>query len=150
MAPPNAVQHLVDGRPVEIPPALAEFKPVAPYSTRADLVLPGRRAPFRVAGLQPTFLSRYEIMLFRMERGVEHDDRNLKVRVGSAGPISPVFEIPRDVWVEVESAREGDGLYRVTPRTALPPGEYAFMSQIDGERWQKYPTKVRLYAFGVD
>jgi len=27
------------------------------------------------------------------------------------------------------------------PRTApLPPGEYAFLSQVDLDRWQKYPV----------
>ena len=153
MAPPNAVQHLADGRPVDVPPALAEFKPVAPYSTRADLVLPGRRAPFRVGGPQPIFFSRYpspDIKLYKMERGVEHDDRNVKVRVRSAGPLTPVLEIPSDVWVELEVSREGDGLYRVTPRAPLPAGEYAFMVQVDNERWQKAPSKVRLYSFGVD
>lgn len=28
--------------------------------------------------------------------------------------------------------------------------EYAFLSQVDLERWQKYPGRVRIYAFGVD
>jgi hypothetical protein len=115
--------------------------------------LPGRRAAFRVGGPQPTFLSRYpspEIKLYKMERGVEKDDRNVKVRVGSAGPLTPVFEIPRDVWVELETAREADGLYRVILRGPLSPGEYSFMSQVDNERWQKAPSKVRLYSFGVD
>jgi hypothetical protein len=153
LAPPHAVQHLTDGRPVDLPSALAEFKQVAPYSTRADLVLPGRRSPFRVVGPQPTFFSRYpspDIKLYRMERGVEHDDRNLKVRIGSAFSSANWLVIPNDVWVELETAREADGLYRATPRAPLPPGEYAFMSQVDNERWQKFPSKVRLYSFGVD
>jgi hypothetical protein len=152
LAGPNAVQHLTEGRPVDVPPALADFKATAPYSTRYDLVLTGRRATFRVAGPQPIFLSAYPssgIKLYRLERGVEKDDRNLKVRARTES-LTLVLEIPTDVWVEVESSREGDGLYRVAPRAPLPPGEYAFMSQADNERWQKYPLKVRLYSFGVD
>jgi hypothetical protein len=154
LAGPNAVQHLVEGRPRDIPPELAELKSVAPYSTRFDLVLPGRRAAFRVGNSRPTFLSIYpgtEMNLFRLEPGVEHDDRNLKVRVRAADAWgTPRFEIPRDVVVELEASREGDGLYRVTPASPLPPGEYAFLSQVDLDRWQKYPHRVRIYAFGVD
>lgn len=154
LAGPNAVQHLAEGRPVDIPPAVAELKPVAPYSTRFDLVLPGRRAAFRVGGAMWTFLSIYpspEIKLFRLEPGVEHDDRNLKVRVRAANAFgTPRFEIPGDVVVELQTSREGDGLYRVTPIGPLPPGEYAFLSQVDLDRWQKYPSRVRIYAFGVD
>jgi hypothetical protein len=63
---------------------------------------------------------------------------------------TPRFEIPRDVVVELEASRETDALYRVTPIAPLPPGEYAFLSQIDLDRWQKYPGRVRTYAFGVD
>jgi len=111
-----------------------------PFTKQFDLVLPGRRAAFRVRGPRPTFLSIYPspaIRLFRLERGDDLDDRNLKARG----------------WVEVELevSREGDGrLYRVTPRGALPPGEYAFMSQGDFERFNKYPNKAKLYSFGVD
>jgi hypothetical protein len=154
LAGPNAVQHLAERGPVDIPPALAELKPVAPYSTRFDLVLPGRRAAFRVGSATPTFFSIYpspEIKLFRLERGVEHDDRNLKVRARAADALgTPRAEIPRDVVVELESSREGDGLYRVTPIAPLPPGEYGFLSRVDLDRWQKYPARVRIYAFGVD
>jgi hypothetical protein len=57
LAGPNAVQHLAEGRTSDIPPALAELKAVAPYSTRYDMVLPGRRAAFRVGSGTPTFLS---------------------------------------------------------------------------------------------
>ena len=154
LAGPNAVQHLAEGRPGDIPPALAELKSVAPYSTRFDLVLPGRRAAFRIGSATPTFLSIYpgpDIKLFRLERGVEHDDSNLKVRVRAANALgTPRFEIPRDVVVELETSREANGLYRVTPVAPLSPGEYAFLSQVDLDRWQKYPGRVRIYAFGVD
>jgi hypothetical protein len=138
LAGPNAVQHLAESR----------------TSSRFDLVLPGRRAAFRVGSATPTFLSIYpgpEIKLFRLERGVEHDDRNLKVRVRAADALGTSrFEIPRDGVVELEASPEGDGLYRVTPIAPLPPGEYAFLSQVDLDRWQKYPGRVRIYAFGVD
>ena len=120
LAGPNAVKYLADGRAVDIPSALGELKAVA-YP-----------AP--------------EIKLFRLERGVEHEDRNLKVRVRSGVG----FEIPADVVVELDTSREGDGLYRVILRAPLPPGEYAFLSQTDMDRWQKYPLKVRIYSVGVD
>lgn len=153
LAGPNAVQRLADGRSVDIPPTLAELQRIG--STRFDLVLPGRRASFRVSGATWTFLSIYaspEIKLFRLRPGVEDDDRNLKVRVVSAGAFSiPRFEIPSDVAVELQTSREGDGLYRVTLIGPLPPGEYAFLSQVDLDRWQEYPYRgVRTYAFGVD
>src|SRR5262249_9359562 len=96
LAGPHAVHHLTDGRPVDVPPALADFKPTAPYSTGYDLVLAGRRGAFRVAGSQPIFLSAYpssEIKLYRLERGVEQDDRNLKVRARMEG-VTLVLEIP--------------------------------------------------------
>ena len=152
LAGPHAVQHLTEGRPVDVPAALADFKPTAPYSTRYDLVLPGRRGAYRVSGPQAIFFSAYpstELKLYKLERGVEQDDRNLKVRARTES-LTLILDIPTDVWVELETAREGDGLYRLTPRAPLPPGEYAFMSQVDNARWQKYPRKVRLYSFGVD
>lgn len=40
---------------------------------------------------------------------------------------------------------------RVTrPRAPFPPGEYALLSQVDMDRWQKYPSTVRIYSVGVD
>jgi hypothetical protein len=84
-----------------------------------------------------------EIRLFRLERGDNFEDRNLKIL---AGP----FEAVRDVEIELDVSREGDGLYRVTPRGPLPPGEYAFMSQVDFEYFKKEFVKVKLYGFGVD
>jgi hypothetical protein len=54
------------------------------------------------------------------------------------------------VVVELEASREANGLYRATPVAPLQPGEYAFLSQVDLDRWQKYPGRVRTYAFGVD
>src|SRR5262245_24968068 len=146
LAGPNAVQHLAEGRPVDIPPMIAVLQAEAPFAPRFNLVLPGHRAPFRVSGPQPTFFSIYpgpEIRLFRLVRGDDHDDRNLKVRTGPLR-ILPAMEVELDVL------REGDGLYRVTPRGPLLPGEYAFMSQVDLEGWKKYPSKVKLYSFGVD
>ena len=153
LAGPNAVQHLADGRAGDIPPELAELKPTAPYSTRYDLVVPGRRAAFRV-GATAAFLSIYpgpEMKLFRLERGVEMDDRNLKVRVGTGDGFGTVrFEIPRDVLIELAASSEANGLYRVTPVATLAPGEYAFLSQADFDRWQKYPGRMKIYTFGVD
>ena len=149
VAGPNALQHLAEGQPIDIPPAFAETRSRVPFTKQFDLVLPGRRSAFRVRGPRPTFLSIYPspaIRLFRLERGDDLDDRNLKARGWAGG-----WEIPRDVEVELEVSREGDGrLYRVTPRGPLPPGEYAFMSQVDFERFSKYPNKAKLYSFGVD
>jgi len=153
LAGPNAFQYLREGRPVDIPPALAKLEPDNYFHAFGyDLVLPGRRAAFRAGGPQPTFFSIYpgpDIRLVRLKRGDDHDDRNLKVVKGRRGT-SLVPMIPSDVMVELEVSREGDGLYRVTPRGPLPPGEYAFMSRVDAERWDKYPSKARLYPFGVD
>jgi hypothetical protein len=149
LAGPNAVQHLAEGRPVDIPSAVANMRAAAgPFSARWDLVLPGRRAAFRVSGPRPTFLSMYpgpEIRLYRLEVGTDYDDRNLKTAIKGYG-----YEILRNQEVELEVSREGDSLYRVTPRGQLPPGEYAFVSQVDAEVWRKYPSKARLYSFGVD
>jgi hypothetical protein len=149
LAGPNAFQHLAEGRPVDIPPALAKFEPHTYFKHEfgGNLVLPGRRAAFRAGDRQPTFFSIYpgpDIRLFRLKRGDDHDDRNLKVAKG------PDRFIPSDVMVELEVSREGDGLYRVTPRGPLPPGEYAFMSRVDTELWHKRVSKARLYPFGVD
>jgi hypothetical protein len=148
VAGPNAVQHLAEGQAVDIPSAFAETRSAVPFTDQFHLILPGHRAAFRVSGPRPTFLSIYPspaIRLFRLERGDKLDDRNLKAR-GSAGG----WRILRDVEVELEVSREGDGLYRVTPRGPLAPGEYAFMSQVDYERFIKYPNKAKLYSFGVD
>jgi hypothetical protein len=151
LAGPNAVQHLAEGRPVDIPSAVAKLIAAAsPFSARWDLVLPGRRAAFRVSGPRPTFLSIYpgpEIRLYRLGVGADHDDRNLKTAIQGFG-----YEILRNQEVELEVSREGDSSYRVTPREPLPPGEYAFMSQVDAEVWRKYPrgAGARLYSFGVD
>src|SRR5262245_58967958 len=104
LAGPSAVQHLVDGQPVELKGALAGLQS-PPYSSRFDMVLPGRRSAYRVSEKDPVFFSPYpgsEVVLFRMEAGVEKDDRNIKGRV-TDGKLALSRERAVDLSVEREA-----------------------------------------------
>ncbi|HKQ58817.1 MAG TPA: hypothetical protein VJY35_13195 [Candidatus Eisenbacteria bacterium] len=148
LAGPSAVQHLVDGRPVELKGSLAGFQS-PPYSQRFDMVLTGRRSSYRISEKEPVFFSPYpgsEIILFRMEAGVEKDDRNIKGRTADGK-----LALSRERAVDLSVEREANGLFRVTPRGPLAPGEYAFVSQVDMDLWlKKSPFRMRVFDFGVD
>jgi hypothetical protein len=81
-----------------------------------------------------------------MEPGVEKDDRNLKGRTADGK-----LALSRERAVDLHVDREANGLFRVTPRGPLSPGEYAFVSQVDMDLWQKKsPFRMRVFDFGVD
>jgi hypothetical protein len=148
LAGPSAVQHLVGGRPVDLKGALAGFQS-PPNSQRFDMVLPGRRSVYRISEREPVFLSPYpgnEVILFRLEPGVEKDDRNMKGRTADGK-----LALSRERAVDLSAEREANGLFRVRPRSPLAPGEYAFVSRVDMDLWlKKSPFRMRVFDFGVD
>jgi hypothetical protein len=150
LAGPSAVEHLVEGRPVELKGSLAKLEMnEGPYSRRFDMVLAGRRSSYRVSERQPVFLSPYpggDIILFRMEAGGEKDDRNIKGRTADGK-----LALSRERAVDLSVEREASSLFRVTSREPLAPGEYAFVSQVDMDLWlKKSPFRMRVFDFGVD
>jgi hypothetical protein len=129
----DVIYYVQDGKPVELMPLLGETKtegmPFGGVST--ELVLKGRRASIRVADAQPVFLSAYpptDAVLVRLEPGSRKDDRNLKVGGGGGYWSFSMRTGVRDKdRVETSAERTEQGLYRVTPREPLGPGEYGFV-----------------------
>jgi hypothetical protein len=138
---PSVLYHSIDGRQVDMTPVVT--KNLQDVGRRFDLVLPGRRATYRVNDPRPIFLCDQagDVILVRLRPGDEHDDRNLKIglQVGK-GVYIPVEEIV-DLVVDVESS----GLFRLMPRRPLESGEYGFVSASGVFR-----LPATIFDFGVD
>jgi hypothetical protein len=85
----------------------------------------------------------------RLKPGSDHDDRNLKISSGSFAPFggSVKYGVRSEDKVDMEAAeRDSRGLYKLTPKEPLKPGEYGFVLT--------YGTATgasgRVYDFGVD
>lgn len=86
-----------------------------------------------------------DVRLVELRPGVDHDDRNLSVRVASEGFSIRVL-IPEERTVELIIDGESGARLKLTPRLALEPGEYAFVSQSN----LNTVSAVRVFAFGMD
>lgn len=148
-----AIYHLAGDRSVELVAVVGEIQTsVVPFigTTKMELVLPGQRASYRITERRPLFLSTYspsEAPLVRLKPGEK--DRNLKFSSGSALPFVGVTQrqgVRNEDRVEMESERDGNGFYRLRPRSALEPGEYAF---VPTRGFSAGPID-KLYDFGVD
>ena len=109
---------------------------------RFDVVVPSRRAIYRMSDREPMFLvvttRATDVVLVRLRPGDDQDDRNLRV----IGPTEkPEDSIPVEHKLEVVKAEESGGLVQLTFRLPLQAGEYAIVNQ----------TKVsKMFDFGVD
>lgn len=148
----DVMYHVVGDRLVELTPAVGEIQTnMAFFTQKSELVLRGRRAPYRTGERQPVFLSSYaptEALLVRLEPGDDHDDRNLKIGSGAFHPFGGTLRtgVRNEDRIEVESERDARGLYRVRPRKPLAPGEYGFVL-IHGFA---SGTTGKVYDFGVE
>src|SRR6266850_2463763 len=100
------------------------------FDSKSELVLKGRKAPYRVADKKPVFYSTWspnDVPLVRLKPGSDHDDRNLKISSGSFAPFggSVKYGVRSEDKVDMEAAeRDARGLYKLTPKEPLKPGEY--------------------------
>ena len=149
----ESIVHLIGGKSVELVPANASMEfSTGFFDSKSELVLKGRKATYRIADKKPVFYSTWsanDAPLVRLKPGSDHDDRNLKISSGSFAPFggSVKYGVRSEDKVDMESAeRDARGLYKLTPKEPLKPGEYGFVLT--------YGTATgasgRVYDFGVD
>jgi hypothetical protein len=146
----DVIYHVDHDKYIELEPVLGTMKTQAmPFSVSNELVLKGRRAVYRAKDGQPVFLSAYgptDAVLVRLEPGKKDDDRNLKLGGGGGYMSFSVKSGVRDKdRIDVVSERNEQGLYRVTPKSALPAGEYGFIV-VGGTG----TGSAKVFDFGVD
>jgi hypothetical protein len=110
------------------------------FTSKRELVLPGRRSQFRITDRQPTFASsRGKMILVRLKLGGSHDDRNLKYMNGYF--FGSKIGFSSDDVIRVTSEKNSSGLLVIRPEQPLEPGEYAFT-------WGVMANEV--YDFGIE
>jgi len=146
----KSISHVSGDRNVELMSASSSRESSRSYrSSKSELVLKGKKAQYRTPERQPVFLTAWapnEVSLVRLTPGSDHDDRNLQIASGSSAPFSRTRTsgIRSEDQVDVEAQRDARGLYRLTPRQPLPPGEYAFVLTYGRG------AVGQVYDFGVD
>lgn len=112
----------------------------AMFTSKRELVLPGRRAQYRITDRQPTFVSsRGKMILVRLKPGDAHEDRNLKYMNGYF--FGSKIGFSSDDVVKVTTEKDARGLLIIRPEHPLEPGEYGFT-------WGVMSNEV--HDFGVD
>jgi len=147
----DAIFHVKGAQYVEMTPAIASVETnFQVFSSKSELVLRGRKAPYRVEDRQPVFFSAWapnEAPLVKLKPGDKHDDRNLKLGSGAFNPYGGTQKtgVRQDDVIDVESERDPRGFYRLKPREPLKPGEYGFIltSGFGG-------GGGKIFDFGVD
>jgi len=149
----ESIVHLVAGKAVELVPANASMEfSTGFFDSKSELVLPGRKATYRIADKKPVFYSTWsanDAPLVRLKPGSDHDDRNLKISSGSFAPFggSVKYGVRSEDKVDMEaSERDARGLYKLTPKEPLKPGEYGFVLTYG----MAAGASGRVYDFGVD
>jgi hypothetical protein len=149
----EGIMQLVAGKSVELVPANASLEfSTGFFDSKSELVLRGRKATYRFADKKPVFYSTWspnDAPLVRLKPGSDHDDRNLKISSGSFAPFggSVKYGVRSEDKVDMEPAeKDARGLYKLTPKEPLPPGEYGFVLTYG----MAAGTSGRVYDFGVD
>jgi hypothetical protein len=154
-APPQGretIFHLRGAQQVELVPAIASIETNFQFFTsKSELVLKGRKAPYRIDDKQPVFLSVWapnEVPLVKLKPGDSHDDRNLKFSSGSFMPYGGTQKtgVRSEDTIAVDSERDPRGFYRLKPKEPLKSGEYGFVLThgfVAG-------GGGKIYDFGVD
>jgi hypothetical protein len=147
----ETIFHLKGAQYVELAPAVASIETNFQFfSSKSELVLKGRKAPYRVSDGQPVFFSAWapnEVPLVKLKPGDKHDDRNLKFSSGAFMPYGGTQKtgVRNEDVIAVDSERDARGLYRLKPKEPLKPGEYGFvLTHGFGAGGGK------IYDFGVD
>jgi len=122
------------------------------FDSKSELVLQGRKATYRIADKKPVFYSTWsanDAPLVRLKPGSDHDDRNLKISSGSFAPFggSVKYGVRSEDKVDMEaSEKDARGLFKLTPKEPLKPGEYGFVLTYG----MAAGASGRVYDFGVD
>ena len=148
----ETIFHLTGNKYVELAAASSsvEFN-TSVFDSKTELVLKGKKAPYRISDRKPVFYSTWsanDVPLVRLKPGSDHDDRNLKISSGSYAPFggSTKFGVRSEDKVDVESEKDARGLYKMTPKEPLKPGEYGFVLTYG----MGGGTSGRVFDFGVD
>jgi hypothetical protein len=149
----ETIVYLVGGKSVELVPANASMEFSSGFfDSKSELVLRSRKAQYRIADKKPVFystLSTNDAPLVRLKPGSDHDDRNLKISSGSFAPFggSVKYGVRSEDRVDMEaSEKDARGLYKLTPKEPLKPGEYVFVLT----HGMAAGASGRVYDFGVD
>ena len=148
----ETIYHLAGGKYVELNPAASSMETnVSFYSNKSELVLKGRKAQYRVTDKNPVFYSAWgpnEAPLVRMKPGSDHDDRNLKIGGGSFMPFGGTqsFGVRSEDRIDVDAEKDARGLYKMSPKEPLKPGEYAFVLTFGSAAG----ASGKVYDFGID
>jgi hypothetical protein len=152
-APRESILHLIGGKSVELAASNASLEVnTGFFDSKSELVLRGRKAPYRIADKKPVFYSTWsanDAPLVRLKPGSDHDDRNLKISSGSFAPFggSIKYGVRSEDKVDMEaSEKDARGLYKLTPKEPLKPGEYGFVLTYG----MAAGASGRVYDFGVD
>jgi hypothetical protein len=147
----DVIYQLGGGKYVEMFATSANLETnMAFFSSKSEVVLEGRKAPYRTTEKQPVFLSTYsstDAPLVRLKPGDEHNDRNLKIGSGAFMPFGGTQKmgVRNEDKIAVSIERDPRGFYKVTPSAALPPGEYGFILATGFGA-----GSGKVYDFGVD
>ena len=148
----ETIYHLIAGKYVELNPAASSMETnVSFYSNKSELVLKGKKAQYRVADKKPVFYSAWgpnEAPLVRLKPGSDHDDRNLKIGGGSFMPFGGTqsYGVRSEDKIDVDSEKDARGLYKMSPKEPLKPGEYAFVLTFGSAAG----ASGKVYDFGID
>jgi len=149
----ESIVQLIGGKSVELVPANASLEFSSGFfDSKSELVLRGRKAQYRIADKKPVFYSTWspnDAPLVRLKPGSDHDDRNLKISSGSFAPFggSVKYGVRSEDKVDMETAeKDARGLYKLTPKEPLAPGEYGFVLNYG----MAAGASGRVYDFGVD
>ena len=130
----------------------------------ARAAIPGARSDTRTSSRTPTFWFCPEDLGFQPDPGTAVDPRELLLVVlkssenrkersfetGSAHVwVDRSSNIPSRVIRRVKFENMGFGVYRITPRSSLDPGEYGFYRRAKITP-MGLPTPSHIFAFGVD
>ena len=149
----ESIFNLIGGKSVELAASNASMEiSTGFFDSKSELVLKGRKAAYRIADKKPVFYSTWsanDAPLVRLKPGSDHDDRNLKISSGSFAPFggSMKYGVRSEDKVDMEAVeKDARGLYKLTPKEPLKPGEYGFVLTYG----MAAGASGRVYDFGVD
>jgi hypothetical protein len=154
------IYHVIGDKPTALSPVPAEKRRSAegyqggianPWGTKrikADFVLPGAKALYRIAERQPVFLVRSfpEGSGTILRLTPKADERSITITVVSfkiamiPGPTGPREEDA----VKIDLKMDRGGTFRIVPKQPLEPGEYAYVvGAAQG-------NPIFFFEFGID
>ena len=135
------------------------------FAGRAKAAIRGARSDTRTSSRMPTFWFCPEDSVIPADPGTTVDPREFLLLVLKASerweersfPVGRAnlwaggqSDIPPRLIRRVKYENVGFGVYRMTPRSALDPGEYGFYQAGRPFAVTRFPSVGKIYAFGVD